>query len=551
MASYFRQFQRQFPGDDEHLLDASKSRRTQALGWISCAQLANALIYLLAVSLGQTATPAAADSAAKHCEATYSRLMSGPFKGHDEQALVQLAERMRDTEENRGGRERTGHLPLSGLVYFGQFIDHDVTRDETAIDDAAKPPEKRTNCRTPLLDLDSLYGDGPSKGSNLYDDRFPLEQARLRVGPTEGGKNPDTNEEVPPTMDDLPRLGGVTVLGDDRNDENLILAQLHVAFLQFHNRVLECFLNDAIPKPEQYGTTPFERTRRFVTWHYQYLVLNEFLHRMVLNEVWDKRDDLSWRLFRPKTGNVALPVEFTQAAFRFGHSMVQNEYTLQGRGRKPLVALFLKTPPGTPSPKLKPDEVIDWSLFLNENSGPANIAQNIDTLIEDAMYHLPPASFAVFLGAKSVHVNLPLPAITLLRGSRLGLPTGQEACAAYRISPLPADKIGFNEATRRFLEDHDMLKRAPLWYYILREAEVLGAKTEEHRENGLGGECLGPLGSRLVADVLLGVLNADPDSYVVKDPKWSPPEFSCPVAGKKWQLTTLERLVMFAKTRSK
>jgi hypothetical protein len=484
--------------------------------------------------------------------AHYSRLLGGPFPGHDEKALIQLAERMRDTKDNRDGRERTGTLPLSGLVYFGQFIDHDLTRDETKLDNAAMPPENRTNKRIPLLDLDSLYGDGPTVSTHLYEDGVSTEQARLRVGETEGGMNPDTNEEVPPTKDDLPRDGGVTQLGDDRNEENLILAQLHIAFLQFHNRILDCFLDRAIPDPERYGRTPFERARRLVTWHYQYLVLNEFLRRMVLDEVWDKMGDNSWRLFKLKTGDaVTLPVEFTHAAFRFGHSMVQNDYSLQGRGRKPLLDLILKTPPGTPSPKLKPDQVIDWSLFLNANSGPANIAQNIDTLIEDAMYHLPPPSFAIFLGATSVRVNFPLPAITLLRGSRIGLPPGQEVCAAYRISPLPEDKIGFNEDTRRFLEDYDMLKRTPLWYYILREAEVLGAKTEVRRNRALGGECLGPVGSCLVADVLLGVLNADPESYLVKDPKWSPLEFTYPLSGKKWQLTTLERVVMFAKGRSK
>jgi hypothetical protein len=502
---------------------------------IRCYHASATLVLSAAVALQAEPIPA-----------HYSRLLRARFKGHDEKALADLACMMRDDGRhgrNRGDRERGGDLPVSGYVYFGQFIDHDITRDELKPDDPVVPPEERVNHRTPYLDLDSLYGNGPADHSkHLYEG--PDDRAQFRLGMTQAARRGDTNEELPPTLDDLPRTNGITDLGDDRNDENLILAQLHVAFLQFHNRVLECFLEDRIPDPERYGETPFERARRFVTWHYQYIVVHDFLQKLILKAVWEKRDDRSWRLFKPNLGrDVALPVEFTQAAFRFGHSMVQNEYSLQGRGRIPLTDLLLKTEPGTPSPVLTADKVIDWELFVRDISR-ANRADNIDTLIADAMYHLPPASLAVFWAKRPLTVDMPLPAITLLRGSRIGLPSGQELCAAYKIEPLREDKIAFNQKAYDLFKEHDMLARTPLWYYVLREAEILGV----HKSHG--GECLGPVGSCIILDVLLGILEADPESYLAKSPNWTPPGFSASESGKKWRIDSLSRLVMFAKTKT-
>ncbi|MFZ1218520.1 MAG: peroxidase family protein, partial [Chthoniobacterales bacterium] len=468
-----------------------------------------------------------------HQTTTYSRLVDGTFSGHKETALVELSLRMKDTPKNRGNRIRGGKMPASGLVYFGQFIDHDLTRDETNLMDAGKPPKDRTNLRTPRLDLDSLYGDGPGGKLKLYDDNVPADRARFVLSETE-----PNGENHPSTMDDLPRIQGIAVLGDDRNEENLILAQLHVAFLQFHNQVLDCFLNNQIPDPAKYGTTPFERARRFVTWHYQYLVFNEFLPTIVHDDVWNIKDDPSWRLFKPTVNeNVAIPVEFTHAAFRFGHSMVQRDYSLRGEGVTPLLDLVRKTPRGKPTPQLRANQVIRWPSFLSA-AHPRNIAENIDTLITRAMYNLPEASIAIFWGGKVVmSIDIPVPAITLVRGSKIGLPSGQEMCTAYHILPMNDAQVALNPKTRNFLEERDMLRRTPLWYYILREAEVLGAKSEERKQNHLGGECLGPVGSRLVMDVLLGALEADGESYLVKDRNWSPPEFDCP-ADKKWQLNT-------------
>jgi len=165
--------------------------------------------------------------------ANYSRLLGGPFRDAEERALLQLAERMKDVPENRQKRKRGGDLAVSGLVYLGQFIDHDLTLDNTNLENAANEPERRINARTPLFDLDSLYGHGPNGTPELYD-HSTADSERFLLDDTEpvGG--------LRSTRDDLPsRSNGTTAIADDRNEENLIIAQLHVAFLQFHNRTLD------------------------------------------------------------------------------------------------------------------------------------------------------------------------------------------------------------------------------------------------------------------------------------------------------------------------
>ncbi len=473
--------------------------------------------------------------------ANYSRLLGGPFRDAEERALLQLAERMKDVPENRQKRKRGGDLAVSGLVYLGQFIDHDLTLDNTNLENAANEPERRINARTPLFDLDSLYGHGPNGTPELYD-HSTADSERFLLDDTEpvGG--------LRSTRDDLPsRSNGTTAIADDRNEENLIIAQLHVAFLQFHNRTLDYLSRSrgGIPNADQYGRTPFQRARRFVTWHYQWIVRNEFLRRMVLDEVWDDILKNGPRLFDPKLGDdVALPVEFTHAAFRFGHSMVQKQYALRlGELSVRLGELVKKTPANEPRRKLRADRVIHWYLFVTETGQLPNFADNIDTLIAEDMYDLPPASIALF----SATPTMPLPAITLIRGSRIGLPSGQEACAFAKVQPLAEEQIGFDAKTRSFLKENAMLTRTPLWYYILREAEVLGAKNEQRRKAGLGGECLGPLGSRIVAEVLLGVMKSDPDHYLNAAPKWGPPPLVFGRSGEERRIDRLKHLIAFAK----
>src|SRR5205823_3842739 len=151
------------------------------------------------------------------------------------------------------------------------------------------------------------------------------------------------------------------------------------------------------------------------------------------------------------------------------------------------------------SPAVSADQVIDWDRFTRPWGGNANFAENIDTLVTKDLFDLPASAMPVRTEARPP----PLPEMTLLRGSRIGLPSGQEACRLAGGKSIRAAQMGFDREENDFLCAHGLHERTPLWYYFLREAEALGVRRFR------GGECLGPLGSRIVAEVLRGVLNSD------------------------------------------
>src|SRR5437588_5557250 len=162
----------------------------------------------------------------------YSRMFGGPFPSHDETHLRELSVRMKDVPRNRRGLPRLGDLAPSGMVYLGQFLDHDLTRDKTRLENASNAPEKTTNRHSPRLNLESLYGGGPKKSPEFYD-RSQIGGEAFLLGQTSAVPK----QHIPSTPDDFYRLNGTPMLADGRNNQHLIIAQLHVAFLQFHNRL--------------------------------------------------------------------------------------------------------------------------------------------------------------------------------------------------------------------------------------------------------------------------------------------------------------------------
>jgi Animal haem peroxidase len=467
----------------------------------------------------------------------YSRLFGGPFAGHDETNLRELSVRMKDIPENRRGRPRRGDLAPSGFVYLGQFLDHDLTRDETRLEHASAAPEQTRNFHAPRLNLESVYGGGPKKSPDLYDLSESGSETFL-LGYTEAVPR----KRIPSTRDDFHRRNGRVFLADDRNDQHLILAQLHVVFLQFHNHVVDYLKRGGFSAEAFPDETIFETAHRLVVWHYQWIVRNEFLKWFVLPEILKDIDQHGARLFKPASnGEIpALPVEFTQAAFRFGHSMVQPRYEInQWIGLVRLSGLLRRTRAAESDKSLPANRVVDWDRFTRTWGANANFAENIDTLISEDMFNLPAAAMPIFSKAPPP----PLPEMTLLRGSRIGLPSGQEACRTAGVQPLARAQIGFDDEGNEFLRDRGMNEKTPLWYYLLREAELLGIRRFR------GGECLGPLGSRIIAEVLLGVMNADPEHYLNVDPNWRPLTVVFGGSSERRRIDGLRKFVAFAKDR--
>jgi hypothetical protein len=352
-------------------------------------------------------------------------------------------------------------------------------------------------------------------------------RATFRIGltssaPSSGGAGlPDVPVSLP---NDLPRAGMDAVIGDPRNDENLVVAQTHLAFLKFHNRLIEREPADGESEDEGSATftqaeedrrsTPFHRAKRVVRWHYQWLVLNDFLPKVIdPNVLTDVRNN-GRRFYdfsgQPFGGRPFMPLEFSGAAYRLGHSMVRESYDYNrvfnssgppALSDATLGLLFTFTGGGGGAP-IPSNWIIDWRRFFHlGRRGLLNFTRRLDTKLIPQLHQLPgttpgqPASLAVR---------------NLLRGSRIGLPTGQDVAEAMGTQPLtPGEVAGGDDGA--ILRQHGFLRRTPLGYYVLREAAV----QEE-------GKRLGAVGSRIVGEVFVGLLEGDPNSFLAKQPGWTP-----------------------------
>jgi hypothetical protein len=401
-----------------------------------------------------------------------------PF-GPPDALLSALAARMVEPQGGADSANDNAAIP-SGFTPLGQFIDHDLTLDRTPLALAQADPLALTNFRSPRYDLDAIYGGGPAESPQLYD---PADPARLLVA----GR-------------DLPRLEtGRAVLVEGRNDENVLISQLHVAFLLFHNKMVDLLRRMGVP-----ADGVFETARKYCRWHYQWMVVHDFLPRVIgqslVDEIMGGGDDdddddggnrPNLRFYRPAhPDQPMMPVEFSAAAYRFGHSMVRPRYTINGTGSKDLFGPAASDTNLNGGRPITPALVVDWShLFATSASRAPQPSRKIDSRLSLPLHALP-----------GTIVRQPDPMVSLaernlIRGKRLGLPSGQRVARAIGATPLTNAQLGLTEA--------GWGGEAPLWYYILKEAEL--------RQ---GGQRLGPVGGRIVGEVLTGLLSLDPTSYL-------------------------------------
>jgi len=424
----------------------------------------------------------------------------------------------------------------AGYTYLGQFIDHDITFDPTPMPEKQVDPLAIFNFRTPRLDLDSLYGIGPDQ-PYLYDRDS---RAKLLIG-----KNPESDDvagrggKIPEKNNDLPRNSqGFALIGDPRNDENLVVAQLHLAFLKFHNAVVD----HLEPEPAK-QLARFDEARRIVTWTYQWLVVNDFLGRLLQKNAVQDVLDRGRQHFRFEK-EPFIPVEFSVAAYRFGHSMIRNGYNhnrvfnFQPGALAPatLELLFRFTgparPDGSPSAPVPSNWVIDWRRFfkfpkeLGEVSG--NSSRLLDPFLAPVLANLRIQGKVSDKGPDS------LVARNLRRGARVGLPSGQRVARAMRIAPLPREKLE-SGPDGEALKKANLSTQTPLWFYVMKEAQVLAE-----------GRRLGPVGSKILAEVFVGLLQGDPNSYLSQDPDWTPPTNMFPPNG----IRTMADLITFTDKNS-
>ena len=445
----------------------------------------------------------------------YSRLFAkpaSPIAGDEEGKLIELGNAMRYEVEREGTL-----TPRVGYTYFGQFLGHDLTHDPTPLAGPYSDPEQTPNFRTSSFDLDHVYGGGPEKSPYLYEGEEGAETFKIGATTPMG------------YLRDLPVQHGRILIGDledTRNIDNLILRQLHVLFLKFHNEAIKQLETNpglrTIKEALGAGTL-FERARRLVCWHYQWIIRHDFLPRILHTDVWNYQRQRSPR--RPGS-TFSIPIEFSLAAFRFGHSMVRNAYRLNCRQKMVLIGKLMAL--GQEAAPIPDDYLIEWGTFLDglPTSGPQASSSFIDTSISRAMHGLSPETIRL-----SNELEPPdpsnLPVRTLLRGARAQLPSGQEVADALlaqgRIKP--ADRLTTSQLTEdtcdhsgSVLRQSDLEQNSPLFYYLLKEAEL---KAE--------GLTLGPIGSHIVSEVIQSALEADSESYLSKvGAKWELPSWRFP-----------------------
>src|SRR6476620_2701501 len=377
----------------------------------------------------------------------------------------------------------------AGTTFFGQFMDHDMTFDTASPLGKPASPERSLNSRTPSFDLDSVYGGGPVGSPQLYD---PVDRAKLKV--ESGG-----------LFEDVPRMAdGTAIIGDPRNDEHVVIAGMQAAFLKFHNAVV-----DRIRAGGQSDQAEvYSQARRLTTWHYQWLILHEFLPLFVGQPMVSSIMRRGPRFYRPRRGEAFIPVEFEGAASRFGHSMVRPSYraNLAGDQGKPFFGMIFDPKAGGPDPKdlrggfRSPRRFVGWQTFFDFGDGQVKPNKRIDTRISTPLFDLP-------LGAIANHAPpVVLPVRTLLRHVTWELPSGQAIARKMGVSALSTVDLDELHGYGLGLEGS-----TPLWYYVLKEAELV--------EDGLR---LGPVGGRIVGEVIVGLLQSDPASYLAYDPSWRP-----------------------------
>jgi hypothetical protein len=397
----------------------------------------------------------------------------------------------------------------------GQFTDHDITFDQTSQLGVPADPLTSPNSRTPALDLDSVFGGGPTIRPDLY-----VSNADGTAGPALKIGTGGVHEDVPR----VPNGDGTytALLGDPRNDENVMIAGLHCAHILFYNTVLSqlgqldlrhfpAARNADLSNPY----TQFLVARQVTQWHYQWLLVNEHLPQIAGQSVVTDVLENGNRFYNPPPGDAFLPIEFGAAAYRFGHSMVRPSYRANfssGTGDSSSPAadpffglVFDPTQPAFSGPiTTDRDDLlggfpaarryIGWQTFFDAGDGQVKNNKKVDTTISTVLFTLPVPAIAPHTQTSPTV----LPQRNLLRQLTWGLPSGQAVAQAMHVDALtPADLADIAAVYAPFATS------TPLWYYLLAEAKA-----------ATGGQHLGPAGARIVTETLIGLLLADPSSYL-------------------------------------
>jgi hypothetical protein len=439
-------------------------------------------------------------------------------------ALSNLADLMiapPDAPKDGPDAEESG-IPAA-YTYLGQFIDHDLTFDPASSLQRQNDPDALVDFRTPHFDLDNVYGRGPDDQPYFYEDGRSFILGNSLTG---AAANPRA-KDLPRSQPAQPGSRNRAIIGDPRNDENVIVSQFQGLLHRFHNKIA--------------GDQPgwgFTRIQQEVRFHYQWMILHDFLPTLVSSDVLRqvlplddggniiaKKSNLAYYHFRNEP---YIPLEFSAAAYRFGHSMVRPGYRLSES--IPPLPIFA----ADPALDLRGFQVfpsnwaIDWNLFIDlQPRDPADttrtqLAYRIDTSLVNGLGVLPP----------SVASNPNILALrNLQRGWRMRLPSGQDVARAMSLDPLDDSRILIGKFTGDPADalvsidtiDDGFKGNCPLWTYVLAETVKTSATINTTQgDKRIDTFKLGPVGGTIVAETFLGMMLGDSKSYLALNPRWRP-----------------------------
>lgn len=402
----------------------------------------------------------------------------------------------RQTPPNRD----SGSIP-AGYTYFGQFVDHDMTLMDAPPALPGNRPVQLSDLlqqRTSALDLDSVYGLGLDDPVARYTDDGRFYSHALDNGSIYDLPRPVSNSPFRP------------LIPDPRNDENFIVAQIHVLFMNLHNRVMARL--ELLPGTQTLRMPQrFALARRIVTLAYQQVIRWDYLKRILSAGIWQhlfsSTDRPQTLMERTRCEEACIPIEFSAAAFRFGHTMVLFSYRLNGTRKNELLHdLFRMTGAGMARDVMngkKPERIdaksnVDWRHFFPVEQKGFQFAARIEPILTSDMTRLPMEPG----GNNNMYMR------NLLRGRQVQLPCAQDIIRYLQSSHgpgIPAYRNASYRLVRDYYDDrpvsasredfsldaelNGLMDKTPLWLYVLIEARL------ERNGNGLG-----TLGSIIVGE---------------------------------------------------
>ena len=403
---------------------------------------------------------------------------------------------------NGSNPDNTTHT--AGVTFFGQFMDLDITFDGRSTLGVPTDPYQTQNLHPAAFDLDTVYGLGPFATPQYYEKDDPV---KLRI--ESGG-----------AFEDLPRNADLQpMVPDPRTDQHLMLQGLHCAFILFHNRAVDYVRKTlGLVDPKDI----FAEAKRLTLWHYHWLIVEQFLPLFVGPAMVDDVLSRGRRFYRPDRGLATMPVEFQGACFRIGHTMVRPSYRANrfGDKGKPFFGFIFDPSLGdlVPTTGVDPNDLrggfraprrfIGWETFFDFGDGNVKPNKQMDPKISTPLFTLPLGAIA------SRKAPIALMQRNLLRHVTWSMPSGQSIARAMNVDVLaPGDLAELAQY------DLQLDRNTPLFYYMLKEAALV---PDTDIGKNTGGFHLGPVGGRIVAEVVIGLLQSDPASYLVQQPGWTP-----------------------------